>query len=95
MGSPEEKILAQIDPNEIVQLAVTMGNIYSPTRQEGEIKCDLCGGEPQCARYCPKGALHDERAEVIDALMRERSLITFVRPLLKSMEFQRLGEDKP
>jgi carbon-monoxide dehydrogenase iron sulfur subunit len=56
------------------------------------MKCDLCDGEPQCVRYCPKGALLYERAEVIDALRRERSLITFVRPLLKSREFQRLGE---
>ncbi len=37
METPEEKILAQIDPNEIIQLAVTMGNIYSPTGQEGEM----------------------------------------------------------
>jgi len=33
----EENILEQIDPEELVQLAVTMGNIYSPTGQEGEM----------------------------------------------------------
>ena len=48
------------------------------------IKCDLCGGEPQCARYCPKGALVYERAEVIDTLRRERDLKVFIGPLLKS-----------
>jgi acetylornithine deacetylase/succinyl-diaminopimelate desuccinylase-like protein len=37
MDTLEEKILAQIDPDEIVRLAVTMGNIYSPTGQEGEM----------------------------------------------------------
>jgi acetylornithine deacetylase/succinyl-diaminopimelate desuccinylase-like protein len=35
--SLEEKILSKIDPEELVQLAVTMGNIYSPTGQEGEM----------------------------------------------------------
>jgi anaerobic carbon-monoxide dehydrogenase iron sulfur subunit len=48
------------------------------------IKCDLCDGEPQCAKYCPKGALIYERADVIDTLRRERSLKLFIRPLLKS-----------
>lgn len=34
MDVMEEKILSQISPEELVQLAVTMGNIYSPTGQE-------------------------------------------------------------
>ena len=50
------------------------------------IKCDLCDGEPQCAKYCPKGALIYDRAEVIDTLRRERSLKLFIHPLLKSKE---------
>jgi acetylornithine deacetylase/succinyl-diaminopimelate desuccinylase-like protein len=37
METPEEKILAQINPDEIVELAVTMGNLYSPTGREGEM----------------------------------------------------------
>jgi anaerobic carbon-monoxide dehydrogenase iron sulfur subunit len=48
------------------------------------MKCDLCGGDPQCARHCPKGALIYERAEVIDTLRRERNLKLFIGPLLKS-----------
>lgn len=35
--SPEEKILDRIDPDEIVDLALNLGNIYSPTGQEAEI----------------------------------------------------------
>lgn len=35
--SSEEKILDRIVPEEIVDLAVTMGNIYSPTGQETEL----------------------------------------------------------
>ena len=41
--------------------ACPLGNIhYSPIAHH-MIKCDLCGGEPKCVRYCYSGAL-----EVID-----------------------------
>ena len=50
------------------------------------IKCDLCGGEPQCAKYCPKGALVYERSEVVDSLRRENKLKPFVKFLLKERE---------
>ena len=50
------------------------------------IKCDLCSGEPQCAKYCPKGALVYERAEVIDSLRRENKLKPFIKFLLKERE---------
>lgn len=63
------------------------GAINLDVEKQVMIKCDLCGGEPQCAKYCPKGALLYERAEVIDTLRRERNLLTFVRPLLKSRDY--------
>jgi anaerobic carbon-monoxide dehydrogenase iron sulfur subunit len=28
-----------------------------PTEPISVHKCDLCGGDPQCAKYCPSGAL--------------------------------------
>jgi acetylornithine deacetylase/succinyl-diaminopimelate desuccinylase-like protein len=37
MDTQEERILAQIKPGELVELAVTMGNIYSPTGREQEM----------------------------------------------------------
>lgn len=37
MESVEERILGQIDRTETADLAVTLGNIYSPTGREGEI----------------------------------------------------------
>jgi acetylornithine deacetylase/succinyl-diaminopimelate desuccinylase-like protein len=42
-SSPEEKILDQINREELVELAVTMGNIYSPTGQEGEMAAFVYG----------------------------------------------------
>ena len=50
------------------------------------IKCDLCNGEPQCAKYCPKEAIVYERSEVIDSLRREKNLKPFIRSFLKSRE---------
>ena len=32
-----------------------MIHVYSET--EKAIKCDLCGGDPQCAKWCPTGAI--------------------------------------
>jgi len=34
-------------------------------------KCDLCGGDPECARMCPTGAIEFLRAEVIIARKRK------------------------
>lgn len=54
------------------------------------IKCDLCGGEPQCVSNCPKGALIYERPEVIDTLRREKKLLSFIGPYVKSKGYQYL-----
>ncbi len=37
--------------------ACPFGNVsYSP-RQRRIFKCDMCGGDPQCAKWCPQGAI--------------------------------------
>ncbi len=41
---------------------------------EGKVvRCDLCGGNPVCARFCETGALKYERADVL-ALERKRQV---------------------
>ena len=37
-------------------IACSFGNI-SVTPAGDYVKCDLCGGAPACARFCPSGAL--------------------------------------
>ncbi|MBN2467564.1 MAG: 4Fe-4S dicluster domain-containing protein, partial [Deltaproteobacteria bacterium] len=37
--------------------ACQWGMIHVYAETEKAIKCDLCGGEPQCARWCPTGAI--------------------------------------
>ena len=34
--------------------------------KETALKCDLCGGEPQCVRYCPQNALTYENGTLAD-----------------------------
>ena len=37
--------------------ACPFGNVSWDTAAGEVAKCDLCGGNPQCARFCPTGAL--------------------------------------
>lgn len=37
--------------------ACPFGNISFDERSRHTVKCDLCGGDPECAKYCPTGAL--------------------------------------
>ena len=46
-------------------LACPFGNIAVGAKGHAE-KCDLCDGDPQCVKFCPRGALHfadSERGE--------------------------------
>ena len=54
MGTPEESILAQISREELVDLALTMGNIYSPTGHEGQMTAFVhgwMGRKPQALSF--------------------------------------------
>lgn len=47
--------------------ACPMGNISYSTRIKKVFKCDLCGGEPKCAQFCPGGALTVEDLDATDS----------------------------
>jgi Fe-S-cluster-containing dehydrogenase component len=40
--------------------ACPFGNIAVDPSTEMVVKCDLCGGDPMCAKFCPEGALSFE-----------------------------------
>jgi len=40
--------------------ACPFGNIYPDPSTGDIVKCDLCGGNPICAQFCPTGALRFE-----------------------------------
>jgi len=52
----------QVDENKCVGCklcvgACPFGNIHYSFRQRRVMKCDLCGGSPDCAKYCPTFAI--------------------------------------
>jgi len=59
-------------------LACPMGNIHFDGELGVSRKCDLCGGEPSCVRFCTSGALQfvdideaaDARREALDVSLR-------------------------
>lgn len=42
--------------------ACPLGNIIFNSKQKKIVKCDLCGGDPQCAKFCPSGAIEYKEA---------------------------------
>lgn len=42
--------------------ACPLGNITFNSKQKKIVKCDLCGGDPQCAKFCPSGAIEYKEA---------------------------------
>jgi len=57
-------------------------------------KCDLCGGDPKCVKFCLTKALVYDRPEVLDTLRQESALRTLVKPLLKSRETTTIKKEK-
>jgi anaerobic carbon-monoxide dehydrogenase iron sulfur subunit len=41
----------------VCSIACTFGNITYDSVTESMLKCDTCGGDPQCVRACPSAAL--------------------------------------
>ena len=53
--------------------ACHLGAIGIDTEKKIMIKCDLCGGNPQCVKWCPRGALCYVRPEIAN-LSKQRSM---------------------
>ena len=47
--------------------ACPMGNMSYSSRLKRVFKCDLCGGDPKCVKFCPNGALTVEDDDATDA----------------------------
>jgi len=37
--------------------ACPFGNMHREAATDSPVKCDLCGGDPKCTRFCPSGTL--------------------------------------
>ena len=52
-------------------MACPFGAMHIGPRGRAE-KCDLCGGDPLCAQFCPRGALRFAEAEQPEIDKRDR-----------------------
>jgi len=67
-------------------LVCPYGAITMDTSRGVMLMCDLCGGDPECVKFCLTDAIIFKRAEVIDTLRKSSAMQKFVKPLLKSRE---------
>lgn len=47
------------------------------------VKCELCGGDPQCVRFCPTGALKFVAKEVAHLPKKDRFAKKLIRNRMK------------
>lgn len=72
--------------------ACPFGAIYAHTDCELPIKCDLCGGDPECVKECPKGALKLIPEEALGEARRISNVLSYAQ--MKEIEFFEKGEKK-
>jgi Fe-S-cluster-containing hydrogenase component 2 len=68
------------------------GAIYAHGDVEYPIKCDLCGGEPECARICPKRAIRFVPEQALGESKRLSNILSYAH--MKEIEFQEEGQKK-
>ena len=62
------------------------GNIQSNGAHEPVVKCDLCGGEPECVLFCPTNALQYLPADKF-TLARKKRIAEKFRSILEEVEW--------
>ena len=72
--------------------ACPFGAIYAHTDCELPIKCDLCDGDPECVKECPKGALKLIPEEALGEARRISNVLSYAQ--MKEIEFFEKGEKK-
>ncbi len=64
--------------------ACPFGNTAYDAVEMKIIKCDLCGGEPECARFCPSGAITFREAATA-TLSKKRAYAAKFKDLLQEV----------
>ncbi len=72
--------------------ACPFGAIYAHQDCNQPIKCDLCGGDPECVKHCPKEAIRLIPEEVLGETRRLNNLLSYTH--MKEIEFYEKGEKK-
>jgi carbon-monoxide dehydrogenase iron sulfur subunit len=72
--------------------ACPFGAIYAHAEVDNPIKCDLCGGSPQCVAKCPKKALRLIPEQVLGESKRLNNVLSYAH--MKEIEYMEKGEKK-
>jgi len=72
--------------------ACPFGAIYAHEECDHPIKCDLCGGDPECVRHCPKAAIRFIPEDVLGESKRVNNVLSYSH--MKEIEFIEKGEKK-
>jgi Fe-S-cluster-containing hydrogenase component 2 len=68
------------------------GAIYAHDDCEYPIKCDMCGGDPECVKHCPKSALRLVPEYALGESKRLNNVLSYTQ--MKEIEFVERGETK-
>lgn len=66
-------------------LACPFGNIVVSSREKVAVKCELCGGEPECVAFCVTGALEFREAD-ISMIEKKRTLSEKLREIYEGIK---------
>jgi Fe-S-cluster-containing hydrogenase component 2 len=72
--------------------ACPFGAIYAHEDCDQPIKCDMCGGDPECVKKCPKGALRLIPEAALGESKRLNNVLSYTQ--MKEIEFYEKGEKK-
>jgi carbon-monoxide dehydrogenase iron sulfur subunit len=72
--------------------ACPFGAIYIHADYDLPIKCDMCGGDPECVKKCPKGALRLIPEAALGESRRLNNVLSYTQ--MKEIEFYEKGEKK-
>ncbi len=71
------------------------GAILYDTDRKQVIKCELCGGEPQCVKFCPTDALQFLPKKLLHLPKRNRLAKMMTQFRARAMEPNPVNEEKP
>jgi Fe-S-cluster-containing hydrogenase component 2 len=66
--------------------------MYAHDDCEVPLKCDMCGGDPECVKKCPKGALRLIPESALGESKRLNNVLSYTQ--MKEIEFYDKGEHK-
>ncbi len=73
-------------------ISCPFGSIFTHEDMEAPFKCDLCGGEPECAKVCPTKALIYVPKHLLGQAHRMENVLKYAH--MKQVEYFEKGEKK-